>query len=102
MNINIQINLTKALAEGCVLTVNQNGGLYCPKGQEKVRTQKVVQSIHHLSALTINHFLNYPSAKYNADQFKKLSTIARINAHIEDVLHDMRGRGVIVTSATLV
>ena len=101
MNINIQINLTKALAEGCVLTVNQNGGLYCPKGQ-KIRTQKMVQSIHHLSTLAINHFLNYPSAKYNVDQFKKLSSIARIKAHIEDICHDMRGRGVIVTSATLV
>lgn len=97
-----QFNLTSTMkSKGLTLMIHWQGGLSSitieKDGVKSVqKAQKTVQSIHQINQQTIQNWLTNPSSGYwKPGEWAKRSESARIQDHIEDFVHDMRGKGVI-------
>lgn len=67
-------------------------------GQKVQKVQKTVQSVHRISAATIKNWLDNPASGYwKPGEWQKRSGSVRIQEHIQDFVHDMRGRGTVVS-----
>lgn len=104
MSNQIKFNLTKAMKhQGFTLMINWAGGLFqvttWKDGQKNVqKVQKTVQSVHRISAATIKNWLdNSTSGYWKPGEWQKRSESVRIQEHIEDFIHDQRGKGTIVS-----
>ena len=100
MSNTYKFNLTKAMKhQGFTLMVNWAGGLSLvttEKGVQKV--QKTVQSVHRINSATINNWLDNPASGYwKPGEWQKRSESVRIQEHIQDFVHDMRGRGTVMS-----
>lgn len=100
MNFTVpKFNLTKAMKhQGFTLMINWAGGLSLvttEKGVQKV--QKTVQSVHRINPATIKNWLDNPTSRWKQNGWQKRSESVRITEHIEDFVHDMRGRGTVVS-----
>ena len=104
MSDHIKFNLTKSMRyQGFTLMVNWAGGLSqvttWKDGQKNVqKVQKTVQSVHRINSATINNWLDNPASGYwKPGEWQKRSESVRIQEHIQDFVHDMRGRGTVMS-----
>lgn len=69
-------------------------------GKAKMRVEKVqryTQSFHNFSKEVVNGWMLFPTRSYDKKEWAKLSPETRLNAHIQDYLHDMRKNGSIAS-----
>lgn len=112
MSFNSKFNLTeKHKKEGFTLTIVWGGGLSTVKtvkGKSKItgkpkyqieRVQKLVQSIHSFTSLTISGWLVTPTGNHWTDKkdWSKKSERERILSHLEDYIHDQSKSGLMLS-----
>jgi hypothetical protein len=101
-NAKAQFVLTsKMKREGIILTVYFNGGMSQVttwKDDKKIveKVEKSAPSLHKISSLVIKNWLQNPASGYwKPGEWHQRSETARIQAHIEDFVHDLRSRGTV-------
>lgn len=112
MSFNSKFNLTeKHKKQGFTLTIVWGGGLSTVKtvkgkstitGKIKYRVEKVqklVQSLHNFTPLTIFTWLSTPTGNHWTDKkdWQKKSERERIISHLEDYIHDLSKSGLLLS-----
>ena len=102
IEINTKITLTKTMhKEGFTFLMHWGGGVSLAKVRDEqdniIKTEKVsksVQSYHHVSPVTLAHYLSTPTTNYfDKRNWSKMTESARITAHLNDRVHDESFRG---------
>lgn len=111
MSNHSKFNLTeKHKKQGFTLTIVWGGGLSTVKtvkgisklGKTKYtveKVQKLVQSLHNFTPLTISNWLSTPTGNHWTDKkdWHKKSERERILSHLEDFIHDQSQAGLMLS-----